>query len=215
MSERLSNIKEIELDLFGRIHNRQQDATFVYINNYLTDVYFGDKGYEWNESKVKEEYGEINDALTQLEREIQESSITSESLHHLVEEIGDWILSASTMLTYEECDRQLYNSHLNEILGIIERVNFRLCPAFGEDVITVDKVFESNKTKLEEYASAYKTYEEVQKDEVITNNPLARIIRMLYTKNDLRNPANKDKIIKELRRMRFAIIEYQNWGRGL
>ena len=215
MSKRLDNIKKIETLLFGKLHNGQQDATFVYINDYLSNVYFGDKGYDWNSKKMIEECGEVMDAMRQLDDEIHNKAITTESLHHVIEEIGDWILAASSTISYDENDNKAFDETLDDIKRVVSYVNDSLYCAYGGDVITVDAVFESNKAKLEEYASAYKTYEEVQRDEFITNNPLARIIRMLYTKKDLRDPKNKDKIIKELRRMRFAIVEHSNWNRGL
>lgn len=215
MSKRLDNIRKIEKLVFGKVHNGQQDATFVYINDYLSNVYFGDKGYEWNEHKMMEECGEVMDAMRQLDDEIHAKAITTESLHHVIEEIGDWILAASSTISYDEYKAEKFNDTLKDIITVVNYVNDSLYCSYGSDVVTVDAVFESNKTKLEEYASAYKTYEEVQKDEFITNNPLARIIRMLYTKKDLRDPKNKDKIIKELRRMRFAIVEHSNWNRGL
>lgn len=215
MSKRLDNIKKIETLLFGKLHNGQQDATFVYINDYLSNVYFGDKGYDWNSKKMIEECGEVMDAMRQLDDEIHNKAITTESLHHVIEEIGDWILAASSTISYDENDNKAFDETLGDIKRVVSYVNDSLYCAYGGDVITVDAVFESNKAKLEEYASAYKTYEEVQRDEFITNNPLARIIRMLYTKKDLRDPKNKDKIIKELRRMRFAIVEHSNWNRGL
>ena len=215
MNNRMENIKKIEMTLFGKYHNSSMDATFNYMNNYLEEKYFGDKGLEWNTSKAIEEFNEINEAVEQLQQEIDTKSVLQESVHHVIEEIGDWILAASSTISYDEYKAEKFNDTLKDIITVVNYVNDSLYCSYGSDVVTVDAVFESNKTKLEEYASAYKTYEEVQKDEFITNNPLARIIRMLYTKKDLRDPKNKDKIIKELRRMRFAIVEHSNWNRGL
>lgn len=212
VKNRIENIKEIELDLFRKKHNAVFDAAFTYMNNYLVENYFGDKGYDWNLEKVKEEFSEIEDALIQLQEEIDEKKITPESLHHVIEEIGDWMLAMSSVVSYDDYDEDLYMSHIKAIKHVITHVNDSLLMTFGTDVITVDTVFESNRVKIEEYTSAYQTYVEVQSDEIITNNPLAKIIRMLHTKNDLRDPKNKDKIIKEIRRMRFAIIEYKKWG---
>lgn len=212
MNNRIANIKVIEIDLFHKTHNKAFDAAFIYMNNYLAENYFGNKDFEWNRNKMNEEFQEIEDALIQLQEEIDNKAVTPESLHHLIEEIGDWLLATSTAIGFDEFDYDKYSSDIVAIRHIIEHVNTALLVNFGCDVITVDSVFESNKIKIEEYAAAYKTYVEVQIDEIVTNNPLAKIIRMLHTKKELRDPKYKDKIIKEIRRMRFAIIEYKKWG---
>lgn len=212
MNNRMENIKKIEMTLFGKYHNSSMDATFNYMNNYLEEKYFGDKGLEWNTSKAIEEFNEINEAVEQLQQEIDTKSVLQESVHHVIEEIGDWLLATSSMIGYPEYDIRLYNMFIKEIRDIITHINDSLLVSFGSDVITVDSVFESNKFKLEEYSSAYKTYEELQSDNILTNDPLVRIIRMLHTKKEIKNPNKKDKIIKEIRRMRFAIIENKKWG---
>lgn len=212
MNNRMENIKKIEMTLFGKYHNSSMDATFNYMNNYLEEKYFGDKGLEWNTSKAIEEFNEINEAVEQLQQEIDTKSVLQESVHHVIEEIGDWLLATSSMIGYPEYDVKLYNMFIKEIRDIITNINDSLLVSFGSDVITVDSVFESNKFKLEEYSSAYKTYEELQSDNILTNDPLVRIIRMLHTKKEIKSPNKKDKIIKEIRRMRFAIIENKKWG---
>lgn len=212
MNNRIENIRKIELDLFHKTHNKVFDAAFTYMNNYLVENYFGNKDFKWNEAKMNEEFIEIEDALNQLQEEIDNKAVTPESLHHLIEEIGDWLLATSTAIDFPEFNKKAYKADITAIRHIIEHVNIALLMNFGEDVITVDSVFESNKVKIEEYAAAFKTYMEVQSDEIITNNPLAKIIRMLHTKKELRDPNSRDKIIKEIRRMRFAIIEYKKWG---
>lgn len=212
MNNRMENIKKIEMTLFGKYHNSSMDATFNYMNNYLEEKYFGDKGLEWNTSKAIEEFNEINEAVEQLQQEIDTKSVLQESVHHVIEEIGDWLLATSSMIGYPEYDIRLYNMFIKEIRDIITHINDSLLVSFGSDVITVDSVFESNKFKLEEYSSAYKTYEELQSDNILTNDPLVRIIRMLHTKKEIKSPNKKDKIIKEIRRMRFAIIENKKWG---
>lgn len=212
MNNRLENIKKIEVDIFGRQHVGTFDAAFNYMNNYLSEHYFGEQGYEWNHNKVLEELDEITDAYEQLSNEILNTCPTPESLHHVVEEIGDWVLATSSILGHDMFSQDEYKRHLCQVQCIIEDINNRLYVVFGEDVITVDAVFNSNKSKLEEYTAAYKTYLEVQGDEMISNNPLAKIIRLLHTNKELRDPESKDKIIKEIRRMRFAIIEYKKWG---
>ena len=212
MNNRMENIKKIEMTLFGKYHNSSMDATFNYMNNYLEEKYFGDKGLEWNTAKAIEEFNEINEAVEQLQQEIDTKSVLQESVHHVIEEIGDWLLATSSMIGYPKYDVRLYNMFIKEIRDIITHINDSLLVSFGSDVITVDSVFESNKFKLEEYSSAYKTYEELQSDNILTNDPLVRIIRMLHTKKEIKSPNKKDKIIKEIRRMRFAIIENKKWG---
>ncbi len=212
MNNRMENIKKIEMTLFGKYHNSSMDATFNYMNNYLEEKYFGDKGLEWNTAKAIEEFNEINEAVEQLQQEIDTKSVLQESVHHVIEEIGDWLLATSSMIGYPEYDIRLYNMFIKEIKDIITHINDSLLVSFGSDVITVDSVLESNKFKLEEYSSAYKTYEELQSDNILTNDPLVRIIRMLHTKKEIKSPNKKDKIIKEIRRMRFAIIENKKWG---
>lgn len=212
MNNRMENIKKIEMTLFGKYHNSSMDATFNYMNNYLEEKYFGDKGLEWNTAKAIEEFNEINEAVEQLQQEIDTKSVLQESVHHVIEEIGDWLLATSSMIGYPKYDIRLYNMFIKEIRDIITHINDSLLVSFGSDVITVDSVFESNKFKLEEYSSAYKTYEELQSDNILTNDPLVRIIRMLHTKKEIKSSDKKDKIIKEIRRMRFAIIENKKWG---
>ncbi len=212
MNNRMENIKKIEMTLFGKYHNSSMDATFNYMNNYLEEKYFGDKGLEWNTAKAIEEFNEINEAVEQLQQEIDTKSVLQESVHHVIEEIGDWLLATSSMIGYPEYDIRLYNMFIKEIKDIITHINDSLLVSFGSDIITVDSVLESNKFKLEEYSSAYKTYEELQSDNILTNDPLVRIIRMLHTKKEIKSPNKKDKIIKEIRRMRFAIIENKKWG---
>lgn len=209
---RIENISKIEMEIFHETHNSTFDASFIYMNKYLEENYFGDKGLKWNEDKAAEELLEVKEASDQLTSELKNGLASQISVHHVIEEIGDWILATSSVLTYAGFDEDKYKKEVKSIKSIIRRLDTKLSLVLGDSIINANSVFQSNKNKIEEYTAALRTYEELQDDGNITFNPLAKLVKMLYTNKQIKDPANKDKIIKEVRRMRFAIMETKKEG---
>lgn len=209
---RIENISKIEMEIFHETHNSTFDASFIYMNKYLEENYFGDKGLKWNEDKAAEELLEVKEASDQLTLELKNGLASQISVHHVIEEIGDWILATSSVLTYGGFDEDKYNKEVKSIKSIIRKLDTKLSLVLGDSIINANSVFQSNKNKIEEYTAALRTYEELQVDGNITFNPLAKLVKMLYTNKQIKDPANKDKIIKEVRRMRFAIMETKKEG---
>lgn len=209
---RIENISKIEMEVFQETHNSTFDASFIYMNKYLEENYFGDKGLKWNEDKATEELLEVKEASDQLTLELKNGLASQISVHHVIEEIGDWILAASSVLTYDGFDEDKYNKEVKSIKSIIRKLDTKLSLVLGDSIINANSVFQSNKNKIEEYTAALRTYEELQDEDNITFNPLAKLVKMLYTNKQIKDPANKDKIIKEVRRMRFAIMETKKEG---
>lgn len=209
---RIENISKIEMEVFQETHNSTFDASFIYMNKYLEENYFGDKGLKWNEDKATEELLEVKEASDQLTSELKNGLASQISVHHVIEEIGDWILATSSVLTYDGFDEDKYNKEVKSIKSIIRKLDTKLSLVLGDSIINANSVFQSNKNKIEEYTAALRTYEELQDEDNITFNPLAKLVKMLYTNKQIKDPANKDKIIKEVRRMRFAIMETKKEG---
>lgn len=204
---RLFEIGRIEKLLFGKKHTTGMDFTFSHLDDYLSENFFGSKTIEWMELKVDEELDEVKDAYDQLKTEYAEEKLQEISIHHFIEEVGDFILAMSSVVKVTGLQGANVQ-RINRVKDLIENVNYLLI-AIKDGVVNPDVVFQSNKSKIEEYYSAVKTWEELQLNEITSQNILVNLIKRLYTTKEYTNPENKNKIIKELRRMRFAIVHSQ------
>lgn len=202
---RMEEIKRMEQFLFsGKSHTVGMDFSFIYLDEYLSDNYFGTQTNEWLINKAKEEAHECHSVCQQLDYEFKNSMLQEETICHFIEEVGDFILAGSSVLR-SLVTKQPIQPEIVMVVSLIQHVNDLLI-GMGDAVVNPDSVFHSNKRKIEEYYSAVKAYEELQDNNPVTENILVKLIKRLYTRDEYTDPENKPKIIKELRRMRFAIV---------
>lgn len=202
---RMDQIKKMEKFLFnGKTHKVGMDFNFIYLDEYLSEQFFGTQTPEWLISKAKEEATECRNVYNQLEHEFKHSMLQEETIHHFIEEVGDFILAGSSVLKLSNDDHEIH-PEIVLVTTLIHYVNDLLI-AMSDAVVNPDSVFQSNKAKIEEYYSAVRAYEELQEQNPVTENVLVKLIKRLYTRDEYTNTDNKAKIIKELRRMRFAIV---------
>lgn len=213
---RMKTIKEIEEQLFDGVHAIGFDKPFEDMDHYVKYNYLVDKSIEWKKAKSLEEYNEVIAVCKDLEKELGWNAADRDTIHHVIEELSDWILATSDILKFPdpynpdyEYDEDILQTYLSQgavIKSYIDMFKNKLPNVIHEDPITVDAVFKSSLRKIEEYAAALNAYSNCRNDQTYMFNPLSRMVRRLYTKDELRDPKLKDKIIKELRRMRFVLM---------
>lgn len=206
---RMHEINELEIALFGRTNSLGVNYTFDHIDNYLTENYFGKNSHKWHVDKMIEEAAEVRDVFNQLHNEFKTGCIQDTTIDHLIEEVGDFILASASCKKlnpnfFEDCFETL-----ESVQHCIDKANDILI-GISENVINPESVFKSNKAKLEEFYFSVKAYEELLDNNPLTDNIFVKLMRRLYTINEIRT-MDKHKIIKELRRMRFAVIHHQQF----
>ncbi len=217
---RMKIIKEIEKQLFDETHAVGFDKQFEDMDHYVKYNYMNSKSKEWKKDKITEEYNEAISACKDLQKALQWNYASRNTIHHVIEEISDWILATSDILEfqdpynpdhkYDEDVLQTYLDQGSRIRAYVDVFKSKLPNIIHEDPITADNVFKSSIRKIEEYAAALNAYDMCRDDQTYVLNPLSKMLRRLYTNDELRDPKLKDKIIKELRRMRFALTFDKN-----
>lgn len=200
---RLNSVKKIEKLLFKQTHDDALDASFVRVDNFLNKNYFNHKDVTWNKQKMLEELHELTEAIDQLMSDLHDGNLCEESIHHVIEELGDWILVSATIVQ----ESGSVDSVMKEIEFVRSCINDTISRTseYTKNKINVHSVFESNMNKLRDYAQAVYVYKNVMDDDFVIFNSLGKMMRSLYTKKELASELNKDKIIKELRRMIYAL----------
>lgn len=201
---RMHEIGILEKRIFGYKHTDGMDFTFTHLDNYLSENFFGVKSVDWMLDKMIEELKEVEDAHDQIVGEHMSNKLQEVSIHHFIEEVGDFILATSSVLILNGFDNNV-RANVDAVKKYVDDINDLLI-GIQDKIVNPDSVFRSNKAKIEEYYSAVKTWEELQLNEITSQNILVNLIKKLYTTNEYTNPDNKNKIIKEVRRMRFAIM---------
>lgn len=201
---RMNEIGILEKRIFGYKHTSGMDFTFTHLDNYLSENFFGFKSLPWIMDKMVEELLEVEDAYDQIISEYHSNKLQEVSIHHFIEEVGDFILATSSVLISNGFDGNI-RANVEKVKTLVDDINGLLI-GIKDKLVNPDVVFQSNKKKIEEYYSAVKTWEELQLKEITSQNVLVNLIKKLYTTKEYTNPENKNKIIKEIRRMRFAIV---------
>lgn len=204
---RMAEIKELEKLIFGKEHKSGIDYNFIYLDDFLSENFFGKKSLEWMVDKAHEEANEVKEVFDQLTYEFTHNMLQEETIEHFIEEVGDFILASASVM---KCTGGDVVSILHDIDIVIRNVHYinDLLMAKADEVVNADNVFASNKGKIEEYFAAVKAYDELIQCDPVTTNILVKLAKRLYTRAEYCNPDNKAKIIKELRRMRFAIVSH-------
>ncbi|MGL5715355.1 MAG: hypothetical protein ACRCX2_20220 [Paraclostridium sp.] len=173
--------------------------------NFMPSEFFSAKYYEeQDELKVAfEHYIRFKKKHLGQHLDSNFSKIVDSVEYAMYGELSDVILSCSSAMFESKLG-------LNEVLKDIEDLKQHMeniCEGYGISVtlddINLEKLFNIHFNKIEELHYAKKVYLEIIYNQY--ENPWYPMLLKLYTDDELKDPSNKMKIFKEIRRMYFAI----------
>lgn len=200
----------LETIIFGANHTKNDvvDSTFDFMNEFLDKHYFTEKPFKWNREKCEEEFNEIYECLDQLRSEFSKfGKVRKSSILHITEEISDFMVATAGTISRIKDTNQTAEFEGRYEFWIVHIVNIIEWLKQLDIAISVDDVFLASRNKLSQYMSALRTYEELLADNFEESSELVSIIRRLHTQEEIIK--NKDKIVKEIRRIRYGLVNYQ------
>lgn len=201
---RMPEILDIEKKLFNENHSLGMARQFNIQDKYLNEIFFKEKGIKWCISKVEEECTEVKDVFNQLQYEMATDNLHHETVLHLIEEVGDFILACSSVII----ESPVKDEGIEKVRKIINMSNKLLSQTVVKERITVNSVWLSNVNKINIFYSAVRTYEGLISEddfEISTSmsSSIASVIRRTFTLAEIQCEENKEKIIKLLRNYYF------------
>lgn len=212
---RIESIVAMEEAFFRRSITKNSGTTFKFMNEFLEKRVFCKKDLAWKFEKMEEEFVECLTAVNDLKAELISKNVNEFTFEHAVEEVGDFMLASAgciqpldvKVIPFKDDERYARMlEHIEVIKEVIDDINSYAYMLDGVPEITVQAVFDSNKAKMEEITSAYHTYDTCLNSVDVVTNPLVKLVRRLYSQKEIKNPDMESKIIKDIRRMRFALI---------
>lgn len=197
---RIDNMITLEQEIFDNsiIESLLKDGDkrvikFKKMIDWLDNNYFNTMSSAFFFDKVKEEIEEAKVALDQYKIKPDRNS-----RHLLLGEISDFILATSSSMDHNVKYENI--SVFIEALGkVIEEGSTVRTP------ITQKEIFNAHYEKIVEIYWSVNQYFNILKGD--RKSLMGNIQTKIRDDADLRNPANKMKIVKEIRRMFFALCE--------
>ena len=197
---RIDNMITLEQEMFNdsTIESLLKDGDkraikFKKMIDWLDNNYFNTMSSAFFFDKVKEEIGEAKVALDQYKAKPDKNS-----RHLLLGEISDFILATSSAMDHNVRYENI--SVFIDALGkVIEEGSTVRTP------ITQKEIFNAHYEKIVEIYWSVNQYFNILKGD--RKSLMGNIQTKIRDDVDLRNPANKMKIVKEIRRMFFALCE--------
>lgn len=197
---RIDNMITLEQEMFNdsTIESLLKDGDkraikFKKMIDWLDNNYFNTMSSAFFFDKVKEEIGEAKVALDQYKAKPDKNS-----RHLLLGEISDFILATSSAMDHNVKYENI--SVFIDALGkVIEEGSTVRTP------ITQKEIFNAHYEKIVEIYWSVNQYFNILKGD--RKSLMGNIQTKIRDDVDLRNPANKMKIVKEIRRMFFALCE--------
>lgn len=189
---RVENIKEIlelifEGEYVSKTEELPQDVSEAV--DSVDDWYLNNRSYDWHVRKYDEEFEEVRTALNQYTVDTND-----EYRYALVGECVDFIISLAACRRFDDFKR-------DDILAGV-RTGF-IKKTIKEHDIKVDEVMKCLYNKSVELFVGINTY--LLCREGYRDNKMCKIVHTLYNSMDLANPDKTDKIVKEIRRMWYAM----------
>lgn len=208
---RVSKICLIEKVLLGRsvfeIEEPTKDiTTFIGMVNDLDKDWFNFMPNSFFIDKYKEEINEFKDALTSyyFNKDKINDCLVESLRYNVLAELSDAILATSSALAEHKVEESVVVATMRDLVAF----SLELADRYGQDIIfeTVEPedLFKAHYVKVNEMCVAKDIYRSIVDGENI-NESWAKTLLKLYTIEEFREPKNKMKIVKEIRRMLFAI----------
>lgn len=158
-------------------------------------------------SKYREELQEFKDALYayySFRDRITNEEIAESTFYCVVAELSDVLLAASSAINENKVDEQIVIGDFKELL----RYSLELANRFGEEIIftkiSPGMITDFHTNKIKEMIDAKDIYTDcmyMKQDD----NPWLKLLLKLHTMDEILDPKNKMKIVKEIRRMKYAV----------
>lgn len=197
---RIDNMITLEQEIFDNstIESLLKDGDkraikFKKMIDWLDNNYFNTMSSAFFFDKVKEEIEEAKVALDQYKAKPDRNS-----RHLLLGEISDFILATSSAMDHNVKYENI--SVFIEALGKVIEEGSKVRIA-----ITQKEIFNAHYEKIVEIYWSVNQYFNILKGD--RKSLMGNIQTKIRDDADLRNPANKMKIVKEIRRMFFALCE--------
>lgn len=197
---RIDNMITLEQEIFDNstIESLLKDGDkraikFKKMIDWLDNNYFNTMSSAFFFDKVKEEIEEAKVALDQYKAKPDRNS-----RHLLLGEISDFILATSSAMDHNVKYENI--SVFMEALGKVIEEGSKVRIA-----ITQKEIFNAHYEKIVEIYWSVNQYFNILKGD--RKSLMGNIQTKIRDDADLRNPANKMKIVKEIRRMFFALCE--------
>lgn len=197
---RIDRMIELEVEIFGeseisKLLNKgdKRVIKFKKMIDWLDNNYFNTMSSAFFFDKVKEEIGEAKVALDQYK-----SKSDNNARHLLLGEISDFILATSSAL-----DHDVKYDNIKVLIDALVKVISE-----GSNIkreISQTEIFNAHYDKIVEIYWSVNQYFNILKGD--RKSLMGNIQTKIRDDADLKNPANKMKIVKEIRRMFFALCE--------
>lgn len=197
---RINRMIDLETEVFGNSYietllNRgdKKAIRFQKMIDWLDNNYFNTMSSAFFFDKVKEEIGEAKVALDQYR-----SKPDKNARHLLLGEISDFILATSSAMDHNvKYDSiKIFTEALIKVISEGSEIRKNITP---------EEVFNAHYDKIVEIYWSVNQYYNILKGD--RKSLMGSIQTKIRDDVDLRNPANKMKIVKEIRRMFFALCE--------
>ena len=197
---RIDNMITLEQEMFNdsTIESLLKDGDkraikFKKMIDWLDNNYFNTMSSAFFFDKVKEEIGEAKVALDQYKAKPDKNS-----RHLLLGEISDFILATSSAM-----DHNVRYENISVFIDALGKVIEE--GSTVRTAITQKEIFNAHYEKIVEIYWSVNQYFNILKGD--RKSLMGNIQTKIRDDVDLRNPANKMKIVKEIRRMFFALCE--------
>lgn len=182
--------------------------------NFMPSTFFIDK--------YKEEVDEFTTALNSYyinkSKFADKQELINSMRYSVVSELSDMILASSSALAENKVEEHVVLSTMRETIKTV----LELSDKFGEPVflteVTPREVFDAHYAKLEEMVKAKRIYRACVENYEIQHGVYDEWLPMLlklYTYEELLDPCNKMKIVKEIRRMMFAMKHFKETDKSI
>ncbi|MGL5764977.1 MAG: hypothetical protein ACRCX8_04980 [Sarcina sp.] len=208
---RVAKICLIEKVLLGRSVFEVSESTkdinsFIGMVNDLDKDWFNYMPNSFFIDKYKEEINEFKDALASyyFNKDKINDCLVESLRYNVVAELSDAILATSSALAEHKVEEAVVVSTMRDLVAYC----LELADRYGEEIIleTIEpeELFKAHYVKINEMCVAKNIYRSIVDGENI-DEAWAKTLLKLYTIEEFREPKNKMKIVKEIRRMLFAI----------
>lgn len=212
-SNRMSKIEIIEKVLFGRslISSTSDNGKVGILSNLVDSLdkdWFNYMPSTFFIDKYKEEIEEFKDALKSYYQNyeyLESNNLLESAKYNVTAELSDVILATSSALFEHKVEESIVISSMRDIINY----SVELADRFGREVfianVSVVDIIDAHISKAKEMVDAKDIYRACIYRDMSEHSKWFSMLLKLYTLEEILDPSNKMKIVKEIRRMIFAL----------
>lgn len=212
-SNRVGKIEIIEKVLFGGSilsadSNDPRIGTLNGLVDSLDNDWFNYMPSSFFIDKYKEEIGEFKEALKSFYQNytfFEVNDLLDSARYNVIAELSDVILATSSALFEHKLEESVVIASMRDIVAY----SVELSDRFGRDIfianVSKSEIMDAHLQKVGEMVRAKDIYRSCIYKATDENLEWYKMLLKLYTLEELMDPKNKMKIVKEIRRMLFAL----------